>query len=269
MGNTRKKKQNDGFTLVELIVVIVIILILSALLVPSITRYVQKSRLAKCANQRHELATQFELLGADEIDIGVCESDVELTALLGGKLAVDYLVEKGYCSNDITTCPVYNSKYQISISTQDGHREVEFICPCVDSIKGYLELSKHYYTITGNSPNQDRKKALEALLENGNSYLKVSDNMKKNTYFADKDLSWLPYHLSDGKMALYASTYKAGSSNAWSNWDCYLLYVDGKVYQSTKKNGNKPTNINIADLSKVSSDSLSDYLASKGLEEVS
>ena len=40
----QKKNNNQGFTLVELIVVIVIILILAALAVPSITRYVQKSK---------------------------------------------------------------------------------------------------------------------------------------------------------------------------------------------------------------------------------
>ncbi|MFR2512466.1 MAG: prepilin-type N-terminal cleavage/methylation domain-containing protein [Lachnospira eligens] len=61
----KNKNQNrcQGFTLVELIVVIVIILILAAVAVPSITRYVQKSKVAKCANQRHELATQFQIMG--------------------------------------------------------------------------------------------------------------------------------------------------------------------------------------------------------------
>jgi len=59
----KNQNRNQGFTLVELIVVIVIILILAAVAVPSITRYVQKSKVAKCANQRHELATQFQCSG--------------------------------------------------------------------------------------------------------------------------------------------------------------------------------------------------------------
>lgn len=127
MKDTKRKNKRKGFTLVELIVVIVIILILSVLLIPSITRYVQKSREATCANQRHELKTQFELLGADEIDIGTAQDEITLSGYLEGKSAVRYMADKGYCSTGITICPVYNKEYSIDISSRDGHRE-ENLC---------------------------------------------------------------------------------------------------------------------------------------------
>lgn len=78
----QKKKKNQGFTLVELIVVIVIILILAAVAVPSITRYVQKSKIAKCANQRHELATQFQIMGTDVPELALCTLEGEVENIL-------------------------------------------------------------------------------------------------------------------------------------------------------------------------------------------
>ncbi len=123
----QKKKKNQGFTLVELIVVIVIILILAAVAVPSITRYVQKSKIAKCANQRHELATQFQIMGTDVPELAVCTLEKDAEMILG-KDVLDYMVEKGYCSQDITVCPVYNEKYELDISVENGQQHVEFIC---------------------------------------------------------------------------------------------------------------------------------------------
>lgn len=43
----KKAKANNGFTMVELIVIIVIILVLSAVLVPSLLKYIDKAQRAK------------------------------------------------------------------------------------------------------------------------------------------------------------------------------------------------------------------------------
>lgn len=262
----RQKNNTSGFTLIELIVVIVIILILSALLVPSVTKYVQKSKLAKCANQRHELRTQFELLGADEIDIGVAEDEVTLNGYLDGKSAVQYMADRGYCSKDITICPVHNEEYTITISSQDGHREVEFVCPCVDTVKGYLAKCGQVYKENSSTINkrEDLIKAME------NSFLKVSDSIKGKTAFKNntKDFYWRPYYLKDGSMVLYAAPKTA--ANAWENWQCNLLYIDGKIYQSTKTDyKGEPTHTGISDLFKAGSDiPMSEYLSQKKFVEV-
>ena len=62
----------------ELIVVIVIILILAAVAVPSITRYVQKSKDRQmCESRRHELATQFQIMGDDVPELALCTLEGE------------------------------------------------------------------------------------------------------------------------------------------------------------------------------------------------
>lgn len=268
----RKKSNDRGFTLVELIVVIVIILILAALAVPSITRYVQKSKIAKCANQRHELETQFYIMETDIPEVALCTLTSEVESLLGGDI-LKYMVENGYCSQDITVCPVYNEKYVVElISTESGEPQVEFVCSCVDKVKGYVSLCEKYCAeITGGKYNQGigREKVIEMVEKEMGAPFKVSDTLKKNSSFASTDLYWKPYFLNDGKMILYGTTLNP--NNSWSSWEASLLYIDGQVYESTNKkswNG-EPDNTKINDLQNVNSNSLKEYLKKKKFEEVS
>ena len=251
----QKKKKNQGFTLVELIVVIVIILILAAVAVPSITRYVQKSKIAKCANQRHELATQFQIMGTDVPELALCTLEGEVENILK-KDVLDYMIENGYCSQDITVCPVYNEKYELEISVENGQQHVEFVCQCVDSVKGYVSTCSKYYNeiIKNGNKNPDRKDLLSKVADE-KGFMKVSDSIKSSTLFKDKPLYWKPYFLADGTMALYGTTNSEGE-NAWSNWNAYLIYYNGQVYQSTKKNGTKPTNGNIASMNGIKKETM-------------
>lgn len=61
-----KKKNNKGFSLVELIVVIAIMAVLMAVLAPAMLRYVEKSRVQKDASAVSEAANAAELALADE-----------------------------------------------------------------------------------------------------------------------------------------------------------------------------------------------------------
>ena len=61
-----KKKNNKGFSLVELIVVIAIMAVLMAVLAPAMLRYVEKSRIQKDASAVSEAANAAELALADE-----------------------------------------------------------------------------------------------------------------------------------------------------------------------------------------------------------
>lgn len=267
----KNKNQNrcQGFTLVELIIVIVIILILAAVAVPSITRYVQKSKVAKCANQRHELATQFQIMGTDVPEIALCKDTIEVKSVLNSGI-IDYMVKGGYCSEDITVCPVYNTQYEVEITSKDGQQLVTFSCPCIDSVKGYLGQCESYYKYLlehkeeWGSGSFDRKDLLKKVADE-RGFMKVSDSMKSGTSFGDETLYWKPYFLADGTMVLYGTVE---GNNAWSNWDAYLIYYDGQVYQSTNKNGNKPDKTNIAGMSSTNSNSMDEYLKSKNFEKV-
>ena len=61
----RKKKDNKGFTLVELVVVIAILAILVGLLAPQYTKYVEKSRKSADATNLDEMTKVVKIFAAD------------------------------------------------------------------------------------------------------------------------------------------------------------------------------------------------------------
>ncbi|NSF73860.1 prepilin-type N-terminal cleavage/methylation domain-containing protein [Blautia wexlerae] len=64
-----KKKDNKGFTLVELVVVIAILAILVGLLAPQYTKYVERSRKSADASNLENMARALEIAAADTSDI--------------------------------------------------------------------------------------------------------------------------------------------------------------------------------------------------------
>ena len=61
----RKKKDNKGFTLVELVIVIAILAILVGILAPQYTKYVEKSRKAADASNLEEIVKQLKVVASD------------------------------------------------------------------------------------------------------------------------------------------------------------------------------------------------------------
>lgn len=70
----RKKKDNKGFTLVELVIVVAILAILVGILAPQYTKYVEKSRKAADVANLENMVTAFKTAasdGNDQINAGV------------------------------------------------------------------------------------------------------------------------------------------------------------------------------------------------------
>lgn len=68
-----KKKDNKGFTLVELVIVVAILAILVGLLAPQYTKYVEKSRKAADASNMDEIVKVIKVYAADpanELEMG-------------------------------------------------------------------------------------------------------------------------------------------------------------------------------------------------------
>ncbi len=66
MKNEMKKKNNKGFSLVELIVVIAIMAVLMVVLAPAMLRYVEKTRVQKDKSAVSEVIRAIELAAAEE-----------------------------------------------------------------------------------------------------------------------------------------------------------------------------------------------------------
>lgn len=63
-----KKKDNKGFTLVELVIVVAILAILVGILAPQYTKYVEKSRKAADAANLENMVTAFKTAASDGTD---------------------------------------------------------------------------------------------------------------------------------------------------------------------------------------------------------
>ena len=71
----RKKKDNKGFTLVELVIVVAILAILVGLLAPQYTKYVERSRKAADASNLDNLVTAVKVAAADDAHKDILASD--------------------------------------------------------------------------------------------------------------------------------------------------------------------------------------------------
>lgn len=100
-----KKKNNKGFTLVELVIVVAILAILVGILAPQYTKYVEKSRKAADASNLENLVTVMKTLASDSTDsvdagtytIAISKSGASIkngtTALKAGDALYDAVTE--------------------------------------------------------------------------------------------------------------------------------------------------------------------------------
>ena len=76
----KKKMNNKGFSLVELIIVIAIMAVLMVVLAPQLLRYVEKTRLQKDNSAISEIANAIKIACADEKILADVPADITFTA---------------------------------------------------------------------------------------------------------------------------------------------------------------------------------------------
>ena len=90
MFKSLKKKNNKGFTLVELVIVVAILAILVGILAPQYTKYVEKSRKAADASNLENLVTVVKTAAADATDqVGAGKYTITISTADKTTLAVD------------------------------------------------------------------------------------------------------------------------------------------------------------------------------------
>ena len=115
----KKKKDNKGFTLVELVIVVAILAILVGILAPQYTKYVEKSRKSADASNLENLVTAFKTAasdGNDQVPAGTytitIASEEANTGLTGGPTGnnVAGLIEE-YAGADWDNTTLKSSKW--------------------------------------------------------------------------------------------------------------------------------------------------------------
>lgn len=95
-----KKKNNKGFTLVELVIVIAILAILVGLLAPQYTQYVEKSRKSADASNMDEMVKAIQVYAADgsnNIAVADGDDDISGTITIGaGGTTVDGAAQEAF-----------------------------------------------------------------------------------------------------------------------------------------------------------------------------
>ncbi|MDC7286819.1 prepilin-type N-terminal cleavage/methylation domain-containing protein [Blautia schinkii] len=258
----RSSRENKGFTLIELVIVVAVLAILVGLLAPSYTKYVKKSKVTKCEVQREEIEKAYQI---------ACIEDSELASIVNtmgqNNLVINRLVELGYFKKEEAICPVYKADYTMVITTdaKKGTTLVEVQCPCVNNLLDYIGTANKVYDQTYKDKNSyNRQDLIEDFFNERGSLIEVDSKMKSNTSFSEKTLYWRPYTMKDGKVVLYASS---GNDKTHASWKAYLIYVDGKIYQSKGINTNgKPDGLPMDSLYQYSGDEFEKWLAndSKG-----
>lgn len=140
-----KKKNNKGFTLVELVIVIAILALLVGLLAPQYTKYVEKSRKAADADNLEEMVKAVQVYEADtDSDAALAAGDysIELSttappALTGDGLQAalnEYVPD--YTSKKLKSKKWADNKIKADINvTADGKITVTY---SPDGLKEYI-----------------------------------------------------------------------------------------------------------------------------------
>ena len=141
MKNEMKKKNNKGFSLVELIVVIAIMAVLMVVLAPAMLRYVEKARVQKDESAAAEVRNAVELALADEQVVSTLPETISDVTVRYNTTDKKWTIAGG-TSELLTEVKKTISESKIAFTSKTHKEETYTIKITGDVDKGYVVTGK-------------------------------------------------------------------------------------------------------------------------------
>ncbi|KNZ43113.1 prepilin-type N-terminal cleavage/methylation domain-containing protein [Acetobacterium bakii] len=228
-------KNNEGFTLTEIIVVLVILAILAAFAIPTMLGFVGNSQESLCDTQRKEMVNLFKVNARihPELEIaafiednygpmdGICPS--------GGKYYGYSYYEDPQTAVAVVYCSVHTT-------SPDGKLFVKSKA-LWDDIKNMTPAEKRAYLKIEDSNFSNDTYRAKIFRDNGNTWNAFPvDLIKKSRYLKDEtDYMIQPYFTLDGDVVMFANSVNA----AQGSWGTKLVFnhEEGTWYEYIDNNG--------------------------------
>ena len=124
------KKNNKGFTLVELIVVLVILAILAAILVPALLGYIDKARQSQYEEEAHSILTAMQAYNTEQYakseDPITAGSDSNVVSYVNKIVSPTKIVSWGDVAYDAATNPSVSNSTSHKAYTITGITNLKF-----------------------------------------------------------------------------------------------------------------------------------------------
>lgn len=234
------KKNEKGFTLIEIIVVVVILAVLMAVAVPSVLKYVNVSQEAPALTEARAIVSAAQKRVVDKYaqdrsdDIVLDASDntwIEEFVDEGGSIQgtitltnkeITRLLYKA--SNGLYV--LYENQMMTIIDEDDISNTIEKLL--TSSVSHYQVMIQQLYESNTITKHTGREEVIKQLVAKNGSFEKVTDELKEQIN-ATTDLYWKPYYLGttdNPSVVLFANS----SEKTHGGWSTSLIFVNGAIY---------------------------------------
>lgn len=234
------KKNEKGFTLIEIIVVVVILAVLMAVAVPSILKYVNTAQEAPALTETRAIVSAAQKRVVDKY---AQDRSDDMTLNADDNLWIEEFVDEGGSIQGTVTLTdkevsrllykasnglyvLYENQTMTIVSEDDITNTIEK--QLTSSVSNYQMMIQQLYESNMISKYTGREEVIKQLVAKNGSFEKVSDELKEQIN-AETDLYWKPYYLGttdNPSVALFAN----GSDKSHGGWVTSLVFVNGTVY---------------------------------------
>ena len=231
---SRGHAHNKGFTLVEIIVVLVILAILAAIIIPSMTGWIDEAANKSVIIECRQCVLAAQTIASEKYGEGINSIDLTTYGAAILKLAGTpdgSAITKLTAENGTVSLLVYSSAKKVVVTYENGTYTIggQAASPVIQNAQTFLEHAiqieatlKKYYSGT------DFISAVGTLPSVSTSDIFGNKTLQSGA----KTLYWRPKVITiDGKktVVLYANSGSTGHAN----WQAYAFYYNGKIYRST------------------------------------